>query len=1078
MSSKTLCVSILYLVVSLVTLRDVLLKPGTIGYNHDWAIAPFPSAVLQQLDLFKSGWTFFGLGGEIYFVGYWGHIPELVLASLGFGGDVISKSYVVVLMTASGLTFFFLLKTIGLRLGPSAVGGLIYMFTPLVFNRLAAGHIYHLFSYAWLPLLISFFVEYLKARGWRRVALFCGTALTFGVMLAQLQFAILASIVLLTYGTAHAASRRSAKRLLHNTISTGLIVLLGLSLYSPWLLSKFVYLAETLSLGASSFSSEDWLLNQLEKGNFLRAFTLRFGLLVYFEEGLTDGWKSFMATPLSAPAVGAKLLGLATFAWIGVALLVFLIAISAIFVMKDRRLGFHVQVWSFLTLVGMFLASGANPPNLSLWSWVYLRAPYLLAYLGELENLVYIPTVGLTLLFAVTLNELGMAKCGGPKFNRKVLTFTLLVALLVAGYALPSIVNYKNWLVPFSLDDSYRKVYDSFAKDPSDFRTLWIPPIGEYGSSLKGRSAKPFTLGGTDPLFSFPPKPSFSQFNGGGVFTGWSPYRDGLRAYMLFIATSLYANRTQYLADILEFSAVKYLLLRMDAYSFVLGKFLGKLDQSEVAMKKLQLQKKIVEDKDLGTIKIYQDPAASTALYTVPKESAILLGGDFTDIASLSYFYNEVRGGETHRLHTFLSQLSPTGTVEAMKRFGTIALDPSSVGDLNFSLLDERFRIYPGSYANRTDPSDYVQPDRRPNWWGTPVWPIEWTMVAQPYLVAYTVTEGAALEIPVKVPHDDEYLLMVKLLTGPESRGVEFWIDGINIGNASTLGSTEYFKWHQLEPFQLSTGAHKLSLRSLSSREAVTLMTLAPVSAYHSVNWTIGGMRSISILELERAEKSVGYKVSVIGERASSGEVLEAVSKDAKAYYRVLLPKAGNYTAWFRLADAAVMNVEVWNDAEKISSRVESNATGGFGWASLSIPVRSAGWHYLRIGSDPGAKLDLAIIEESRGPRDRSWIEMEYRRYIPTIYVRLDSAGPFFLVDSESFNNYWKADGPVDNTFPANGFAKAYYVNRAVNQDLTLYYAKQRIFESGWVVAAVIYVTLAITLIVCTVMIGRERRRQ
>jgi len=1060
------------LAVSLIAFRDVLLRPGTIGYNHDWAMPPFPSAALQLVEWLRSGWTTFGLGGEVYFVGYWGVLPMLALAYLDLGGEVISKGYVVGITAAAGIAFYAFLRWTGLRRAPSSAGGLLYMFTPTVFNRLAAGHVYHLFGYALLPVLVIAFCAFLRARGWRRVAAFCAAVLTYGVLLAQLQFALVAALVLLGYGLGDGLSKRSPRRVLLNLLSAALIAGLALTLYAPWLLPKFAYLGETLSQGAASFSSKDWLLNQLEKGNFLRAFTLRFGLLVYFEEGLEGGWKAFRASG----GMDERFIGLATFAWIGVALTIFLVGLCAIFFTRNGRLAFHVKLWSALTLMGILLSSGTNPINLSIWLFLFERAPFLLAYLGELENVVYIPTVGLVFLFAASLNELTGGRFGNLPRRGKAIGLGML-ALLLVGYALPSLLNYGSWLVPFSLDDSYRRVYDRFSRDPSDFRALWIPPIGEYGSSLKGRSERPFTLGGTDPLFTFPPKPSISQFQGGGVYTGWNPYRDGLRAYMLFLSTSLYANRTQYLADLLDMSAMKYLLLRPDAYSFVLRKVVGDADQAEVSKDRLLAQRKILEERDVGIIKVFGGAMPPTALYGVPPASAALIAGDLADISALSYFYNEVRGGEPHRLYTFTLQLSPHLVGEARERFRLLVVDPASAGDLEFSLLDERLRLYPGAYANRADPSDYVQPDRGPSWWGIPIWPIEWEMVAQPYVVAYALGRGASLDLAAHVPWDGAYWLSAKLLTGPDSMGIQFYVDGTLVGNASTRGPADYFRWYRVGPVRLDGGTHKFTLVSQSDREAAGVMALIPVGVEVDAG-AYSSMRPVYVMELERPLRGAGYRVLSEGIGASGGQVLQASAEGARAQYEVPFLQPGDYTVWLRASEVERVDLQFRGEEGSATGSVQFPASKDYGWGMVKLSISKAGWHSLTIGARPGAKLDLMVIEPSDRPADLTSLALKYRRHISRIYASLDSKAPTFIVDSQSFNRYWKGYGPIDSAFPANGFGKAYHVEASSPQEMILSYSKDWFFLIGWALASAVYAVLFTALMASLLRLRKRRRRR
>lgn len=162
----------IYFLLALVASREFIAHPGALGHNWDWSIP----ADAYSLSRFKT----------LYFHAF---IPQQVgqsnllgisvaplyfflggLGSLGVSGELVSKWLLVLVNFSAGVFMFFLLKNILFRLSNDTssassaaafAGGLFYGFSPFLFNEFIGGALTQFVTYAFVPLFLMLFIEYL-----------------------------------------------------------------------------------------------------------------------------------------------------------------------------------------------------------------------------------------------------------------------------------------------------------------------------------------------------------------------------------------------------------------------------------------------------------------------------------------------------------------------------------------------------------------------------------------------------------------------------------------------------------------------------------------------------------------------------------------------------------------------------------------------------------------------------------------------------------------------------------------------------------------------------------------------------
>ncbi len=147
---------LLFLALIVFSLRDVLTLPGTLGHSWDWEVSAFAAQIWGRLTHNFYVWDYQLRAGYYSPFRPDGWFSFLALPFSVFGGEVFSKTFIVLLMFIAAVSMRrFAREVLGLNSQWSTAAGVLYMFSPVVYSRIMAGHTL-LLPYALLPLLLLY----------------------------------------------------------------------------------------------------------------------------------------------------------------------------------------------------------------------------------------------------------------------------------------------------------------------------------------------------------------------------------------------------------------------------------------------------------------------------------------------------------------------------------------------------------------------------------------------------------------------------------------------------------------------------------------------------------------------------------------------------------------------------------------------------------------------------------------------------------------------------------------------------------------------------------------------------------
>src|ERR671933_1513543 len=203
-----LIASIGYFLVALFILNRILFSsPGTIGFFHDWPIGPYPEMNRSYANGGLYVWD--SQIGNIFFPTDW--IFRLSLIPFSFmDGEILTKGILVLVITLTGFGAFCLGKQLKLSPFSSFAAGLLFIFSPIVFTRIVAGHIYYLIAYLLSPFIVAFYLkgkqedkknrqQQKKELNYKNFKYFIIAGILTSFAAIQLQFLVMIFLVLLVF---------------------------------------------------------------------------------------------------------------------------------------------------------------------------------------------------------------------------------------------------------------------------------------------------------------------------------------------------------------------------------------------------------------------------------------------------------------------------------------------------------------------------------------------------------------------------------------------------------------------------------------------------------------------------------------------------------------------------------------------------------------------------------------------------------------------------------------------------------------------------------------------------------------
>jgi hypothetical protein len=499
---------LLFLFISILVLRGIIFSSSFIGFNHDW-VFPMTNESLKSFcarSLFV--WSNDNAGYSLVYPAE--NLFRYLLFPLSFleiSGLVVIQLVLLFVFTFSGWFMYSILRE-SFKLGyfPSLISGFFYTTTPVLFNKVAAGHIPYIIAYALSPIIMAFFIKYTTTHETKNLII---TSLLLSFATIQIQFAVMLAILFFFY--AILIAKMKARRLI--TTFSLLVVVVSL-VHSFWLLPT--------SLNSTSFFTTLQGASSIDD-------------LKTWGTSLTD---SFRMIGYRSPHFETALSGYSyKYAWDIASFSLVILVFGSLLVTKSRIPLFFGAV-SVVTLI----FTTVTGPFSNVVFFLYSVFPIFNAF-REVYHLAFLIAFSYSIMLAFLLNSIHNSK----KLNRylKFLSIIVIAALVVFNDPFIYSGNLSGQIQQYQLNDQNLSIIDGYVKSQGDYRVLYLPMVQPFKYDN-------LTYYGIDPVIAYSPKFTIGNYISSD--------------FLNRVATYFYVPSSN-LTNILKTLSVKYVFFRTDLQS-------------------------------------------------------------------------------------------------------------------------------------------------------------------------------------------------------------------------------------------------------------------------------------------------------------------------------------------------------------------------------------------------------------------------------------------------------------------------------------------------------------------------------
>ncbi len=503
-----LLVFIFFLIFSIFINRNIIFSSDFIGFNHDWS---FPMTN-SDLGVFCSqafyGWVQPNAGyAPVYPAENLYHFLIYPLQIFGFTGLQVIDLILIFVFTFSGYFMFLLLKnSFKLSFTPSFISSLFYATTPVIFNKLAAGHVPYIIAYALAPLIMFCFIRYTDKLEKKYLII---TSLLVAFASIQIQFAIMLLFLLFFY--AILIAKIKPKGLVKAFIPMLLIFSL---IHSFWILPAF---SNSFSSFTSTLTNANDTSNLLSMGttigNSIRLIGYRSW---HFELVLANDPNNIV--------------------WYIVSLI--LVSFSFISILFKKRL---VPLFFAGIAIITLIFTTVGPFGFILQP-LYSAFPVFNIF-REVYHLTFLIAFSYSVILAFTINNILASK--KVKKYLKIAFAVVMIACVILNDPYIYSGNYSNQVPQYQLNNQNQSIINGYLNDSENYRVLYLPMIVplEYEG---------LTTRGLDHVISYSSKPTIGNYMQSD--------------FQKYLATTFYVPSSN-LSNILNILSVRYLFFRNDTQS-------------------------------------------------------------------------------------------------------------------------------------------------------------------------------------------------------------------------------------------------------------------------------------------------------------------------------------------------------------------------------------------------------------------------------------------------------------------------------------------------------------------------------
>lgn len=494
-----------YFSISVLILGGIILTPGTVGFFHDWFLGPFEEM--------NQTWARNGLyswdtqyGYKSYYTDWIFRVILSFFPSSVLDGEVLSKGLLIMVMTLSGFGSYCLGKR--LKLGPyiAFAVGILYVFSPIVFTRIVAGHIYYLIGYSLSPLVIATF---LKGKEENRNSYFIAAALLLSFAVIQIQFLVMILLILLVF------SLVDFKKIKKSVIGLSIVISVTLLIsFSPTLLAQLFTTSEKTSINITQLLSYAALnsASDLAKSFRILGYEVQpYSYLRLDNTGIIPFWVFYLD------------------------FLIPIIGFSALFFRKDK----YTISLAIISVIGLYLLKGTHAPLSGVFVYLFTHGLFIFR---ELWHVAFLYSISITFLVAFFLERLAQLRFKALKIP----IAAALISLIVVSNGYPLLLgDFGEYLQTYDFPEQYHTLYTKLQSEPES-NVLILP----YVNPIKYDNLR---LNGLDLLI---------MDSSSMIFPSILPNSGSATGASTWLLSSMQQNMTQNLGNLLSGFGIKYIVLR------------------------------------------------------------------------------------------------------------------------------------------------------------------------------------------------------------------------------------------------------------------------------------------------------------------------------------------------------------------------------------------------------------------------------------------------------------------------------------------------------------------------------------
>lgn len=999
-SAHYLSAAVLFSGIAILFFRNI--PDGLIGLRQDWIIPPYNQQVLTwSKELFFS-WIPQGLGHRSLYPTEF--IFRLQIAFFSFlSGELLAKGILIFLLSLSGLSVYYLCRILKINPFFSVISGVFYMASPVTFNRIVAGHLNYLESFAIAPLILALFIKIVDEPESRiniKYAIICG--ILYAISWVQIQFALMVLFLLILYVLINKISKRNIFYLL-------LITTISILVHLPWILPLVLYPA-----GMSDFleksATVDLIQHQSESATLINSLRLVGYVNRYYLDSVPENDRLIWG--ITGVAIAA------------------IVYLSLLTRPKDKKIFFFASA----AIISMVLAAGTNPPLGGILVFLYGKFSILNTF-REIYHIMFIPALSYSVLIGFSLNDI-ISNRPSVKYDYLIKSVLIVVvAVAFYHYTLPFLSgNFGGNVQTYSLSPEYYDAYNRISGEEGDFRVLWLPSIQPVRfDSLK--------YSGIDPLIQYSPKRS--------TFTQWifSPLNsEGKLA--TFTLTSMLGYDKNDITPILNVTNTRYVVYRDNFVSeypnfSLISSYpqISNLWTNNRLKENLDHQSKLTRVTGSNNITIYENRDFLPHVYAAP--AAAIAISDLSPLVDPDFKYD--------KMLIFSSQLKKNQKIpDSVDQitFYNARCEEEKPGECSFinnyslSLISPEYRIYPGDHTKNTDAAR--------GW--TSIFNIWWYGDYSSLLGNPAVTfVKSNLTLPYNPVSSGYYSIYLKTCKYGKRSQIKIYMDKHKIGEVDDLKNTN--NWISSGTFYLTGSEHEVIIES-EGENCIEELVIIPQVTFEKTREAL--MASLNKKKIQIINKPGAgpvkhlYNIVEIPEDGNYTLSLYAKGhKEAANRSKYLFIKFDKYS--FNTSLNSSFNRATTKEFElkrgKIDVHFETN--GEFELEEFIIESKDKTNKNLPEPEISFVKINPGLLNVKISAK---------KPYFLVFSETYDNHWKAIVDGAEEVQEAYH--------FEANGFANAWYIDRTGNYTVTLKYKPQDAFDIGLKISFIVLIILSILLFI------------